>query len=172
MQETWVQSLGQEDLLEKGMATHSSILTWRIAGTEEPGSPQFMGSLRVRHYWMTKHSAAQHTVEIKEKGLIRASRLIQITLRWSVLKKKRQRKSYILKSDWFLICLKMNLHFINAYMKIKLINLATWCEELTHWKRPWCWERVKAGGEGDDRGWVGWMASLTQWTWIWANSRR
>ena len=48
--------------------------------------------------------------------------------------------------------------------------LATWCKELTHLKRPWCWERLKAGGEGDDRGWDGWMASLTQWTWVWANS--
>ena len=50
-------------------------------------------------------------------------------------------------------------------------SLATWCEQLTHWKRPWCWERLKAGGEGDDRGWDGCMASLTQWTWVWASSR-
>ena len=42
---------------------------------------------------------------------------------------------------------------------------------LIHWKRPWCWERLKAGGERDDRGWDGWMASLTQWTWVWVNSR-
>jgi len=49
--------------------------------------------------------------------------------------------------------------------------LATWCEELTHWKRPWCWERLKAGGEGNDRRWDGWMASRTQWTWVWVNSR-
>ena len=48
--------------------------------------------------------------------------------------------------------------------------LATWCEELTHWKRLWCWERLKAGGEGDGRGWDGWMASPTQWTWVWVNS--
>ena len=48
--------------------------------------------------------------------------------------------------------------------------LATWCEELTHWKRPWWWERLKAG-EGDDRGLDGWMTSLTQWTWVWASSR-
>ena len=47
---------------------------------------------------------------------------------------------------------------------------ATWFEELTHLKRPWCWERLKAGGERDDRGWDGWMASLTQWTWVWVNS--
>ena len=38
------------------------------------------------------------------------------------------------------------------------------------WKRPWCWERLKAGGEGDDRGWDGWMASPTQQTWVWVNS--
>ena len=44
--------------------------------------------------------------------------------------------------------------------------LATWCEELAHWKRPWSWERMKAGEEGDDRGWDGWMASLTRWTWV------
>ena len=49
-------------------------------------------------------------------------------------------------------------------------NLATWCEELTHLKRPWCWERLKAGGEVDNRGWDGWMASPIQWTWVWVNS--
>ena len=49
-------------------------------------------------------------------------------------------------------------------------TLSTWCEELTHWKRPWCWERLKAGEEGDDRGWDGWMASLTWWTWVWVGS--
>ena len=50
-------------------------------------------------------------------------------------------------------------------------TLATWCKEMTHWKRPWCWERLKAGTEGDDRGWDGWMASPTQWTWVWVSSR-
>ena len=49
-------------------------------------------------------------------------------------------------------------------------TLATWWEELTHWKRPWCWERMKVGGEGDDRGWDGWMTSLTQWIHIYVNS--
>ena len=50
-------------------------------------------------------------------------------------------------------------------------TLATWCKELTHLKRPWCWERLKARGEGDNRGWDDWMASPTQWTssrsWWW-----
>ena len=56
-------------------------------------------------------------------------------------------------------------------LKLKLqYFLATWCEELTHWKRPWCWERLSAGGEGDHRGWDGWMASPTQWAWVWVDS--
>ena len=49
-------------------------------------------------------------------------------------------------------------------------TLATWCKELTHLKRPWCWEGLGAGGEGDDRGWDGWMASPTPWTWVWVDS--
>ena len=49
-------------------------------------------------------------------------------------------------------------------------TLATWCEEPTLWKRPWFWERLKAGGEGDNRGQDGCMASLTQWTWVGASS--
>ena len=49
-------------------------------------------------------------------------------------------------------------------------SLDTWCEELTHLKRPRCWERLREGGDGDDRGWDGWMVSPTQWTWVWVNS--
>ena len=50
------------------------------------------------------------------------------------------------------------------------VTLATSCEELTHWKRLWCWEGLGAGGEGEDRGWDGWMASPTQWMWVWVDS--
>ena len=49
-------------------------------------------------------------------------------------------------------------------------TLATWCKEPTHWKRPSCWERLRARGEGDNKGWDGWMASPTQRTWVWVNS--
>ena len=49
-------------------------------------------------------------------------------------------------------------------------TLATWWKESTHWKRLWCWERLKAGREGDERGWDGWMASPTRWTWVWTSS--
>ena len=72
----------------------------------------------------------------------------------------------------FSIFLNSPLH-TNIYWKDWCWNsntLATWCKELTHWKRPWCLERLKAGGEGDNRGWDGWMASLTGWTRVWASS--
>ena len=68
--------------------------------------------------------------------------------------------------------LTLNIHWKDWCWSWTSNTLAIWGEELTHWKRPWCWERLKAGGEGDDRGWDGWMASLSQWTWIWANSGR
>ena len=61
--------------------------------------------------------------------------------------------------------------FNGRMLKWNSNTLATCFEEVTHLKRPWCWERLKSGGEGDDRGWDGWMASPTQWTWVWVNSR-
>ena len=64
----------------------------------------------------------------------------------------------------------LNIHWKDWCWSWNSNTLATWCKELTHWKISWCWERLKAGGEGDSRGWDGWMASPTQWTWIWASS--
>ena len=66
----------------------------------------------------------------------------------------------------------LNFHWKDWCWSWSSNTLATWCKEPTHWKRLWCWERLRAGGEGDGRGWDGWMASLTRWTWVWANSRR
>ena len=56
-------------------------------------------------------------------------------------------------------------------LKLKLQYFGHLMQRTTHWKRPWCWERLKTGGKGDNRGWDGWMASPTQWTWVWINSR-
>ena len=61
----------------------------------------------------------------------------------------------------------LNIHWKDWCWSWNSNPLATWCEEPTHFKRPWYWERLKGGGEGDDRGWDGWMASPTQRTWVW-----
>ena len=61
----------------------------------------------------------------------------------------------------------LNIHWKDWCWSWTSNTLATWCKEPTHWKRPWCWERLRARGEGDNREWDGWMASPTQWTWVW-----
>ena len=64
----------------------------------------------------------------------------------------------------------LNIHWKNWCWSWNCNTLATSCELLTHWKRPWCWERLKAGEEGNNTGWDGWMTSVTRWTWVWASS--
>ena len=71
-------------------------------------------------------------------------------------KKKSYSSLYIHRKDW---CRSWSSN-----------TLAIWCKELTHWKRPWCWETLTAGGEGDNRGWDGWMASPMWWPWVWVGS--
>ena len=66
--------------------------------------------------------------------------------------------------------LTLNIHWKDWCQSWSASPLATGSEELTHWKRLWCWKRLRAGGEGDDRGGDGWMPSSPQWTWVWANS--
>ena len=58
----------------------------------------------------------------------------------------------------------LNIHWKDRCWSLNSNTLATWCDELTHLKRSWCWERLKVGGEEDNRRWDGWMSSLTQWT--------
>ena len=64
----------------------------------------------------------------------------------------------------------LNIHWKDWCWSWSSNTLATWWEEPTHWKRPWCW--LRARGEGGDKGQDGWMATPTQWTWVWANSGR
>ena len=75
-------------------------------------------------------------------------------------------------------CLLINFCFSKNFVKLMRVGFISrnaciycyclWCKELTYWKRPWCWERLRAWEEVGDRGWDGWMASPTQWTWVWA----
>ena len=65
----------------------------------------------------------------------------------------------------------LNIHWKDWCWSLNSNPLAIWCKELTYWKRPWCWKILNVGGKGDDRGWDGWMASLTQRTWIFVSSR-
>ena len=125
------------------MAPHSSTLAWRIPGTEEPGGLLSMGSHRDGHDRSDLAAAADSWESLGLQGdqTSQSYRKSTLIIHWK---------------DW---CWSWNSN-----------TLATWCEVLTHWKRPWCWERLNEGGERDDRGWDGWMASPTRWTWVWASS--
>ena len=62
-----------------------------------------------------------------------------------------------------LILKEINPEYSLVRLMLKMNTLDTWCEEPTHWKRPWWWERSRARGKGGGRGWDAWKASLTQW---------
>jgi len=81
---------------------------------------------------------------------------------WSVIHGVAKNRTWL--SDWTALNWKeisLNIHWKDWCWSWNSNTLATWFEELTHWKRPWCWERLKARGEGDNRGRYGWMASQT-----------
>ena len=83
---------------------------------------------------------------------------------WESLGTARRSNQSILKE----ISPGCSLERLMFKLKLQYFGQLMW--RAAHLKRPWCWERLRAGGEGDDRGWGDWMASLTQWTWIWVNS--
>ena len=85
---------------------------------------------------------------------------------WESLGQQREQTSQSLRKS------TLNIHWKDWCLSWSSNTLATWCEEPTLWKRPWCSERLRARGERDDRGRDGWMASPTQWTWVWASSGR
>ena len=130
-------SLGWEDPLEKGKATHSSILAWRIPC--------------IVHGVTKSQKAERQRIDVLNFGVGEDS--------WDSLGLQDQTSSSSRKST-------LNTHWKDGCWNWSSHTLATWFEELTHWKRPWCWARLKAGGEGDDRGWDDWMIPLTQWTWV------
>ena len=88
---------------------------------------------------------------------------------WTVVLEKTSKSPWDRK-EIKLVNPKGNQSLEELILMLKCWYLVTWYEGLNHWKRPWCWERLKAGGKRDDRGWDGWRASLTRWSWVWASS--
>ena len=129
--------------LEKEMATHSSILAWRIPGTGAWWAAIYgVTHSRTRLMWLSSSSIPKYGLSSCLCG-------------WSSLILYPIPSQYSISQTWIFTgrtwCWSWNSN-----------TLATWCEELIHLKRPWRWEWLKAGG--DDSWWDGWMASPTQWT--------
>ena len=175
------------------MATHTHILAWKISWTEEPGGLQSMGS----HDWTTNTYLCIIYSQHKNMPLNMHSICQQIwkTRQWPWDWKRSVFIPIVLLKNWcfWTVVLEKTLESPLDYKEIQPVHPKgnqSWifigrtdveaetpilwppdCKKLTHLERPWCWERLKAGGEGDDRGWDGWMASPTRQAWVWVNSR-
>ena len=164
---------------------------WQLTPVFLPGKSHgwrsLAGSQRVRHDWATNtfifsdilvkamvfpvvmYGCESWTVKKAERRRIDAfelwcwRRLLRVP--WTA-----RRSEYLIDSSLSWRKSVLNIHWKDWCWSWNSNTLATSCEELTHWKRLWCWKGLGAGGEGDDRGWDGWMASLTRWTWVWVNS--
>ena len=144
--------------------------------TGRSGVLRFMGSQRVDHNWVTELNwtdgfssspVLMWELDYKESWAPKNWCL------WTVVLKKTVESSLDSKEIKPVSPkgkLTLNVHWKDWCWSWNSNTLATSSEELTHLKRLWCWERLRAGGEGDDRGWDGWMALPTQWTWVWVNS--
>ena len=181
--------------LEKAMATHSSTLAWKIPWMEEPGHN--LNDLAVAaaalSWWWYCTINLQAAKCPSSQGYAFSSGHVSTGIHvssgcesWTVKKAEHWRIDAfelwcwrrLLRVPWtarrsnqsILKEISPGVHWKDWCWSWNSNTLATWCEELTHWKRPWCWEGLRAGGEGDDRGWDGWMASPTRWMWVWVNS--
>ena len=158
------------------MAIHSSTIAWKIPWTEEPDRLQSMGSQRVRHNWVTSLSLFKTQTVVMygweldcEESWASKNRCF-----WTVVLEKtlespldcKELQPVHSKGDQSWV-------FIGG-TDIEAETPILWPPHAKSWlieKDPDAWEGLRAGGEGDDRGWDGWMASLTRWTWVWVNSR-
>ena len=147
------------------MAPHSSALAWKIPWMEEPGRLQSVGSLRVRHNWATSLSCiGEGNGNPLQCSCLETPR--EGGAWWAAAYGVAQSRTWLKQ----LSSSSSSSHWKDWWWSSSSNTLVTWCEELTHWKRPWCWETLKEGGQGGCRRWDGCMLSLTQWTWIWTNS--
>ena len=160
------------------MATHSSTLAWKIPWTEDPCRLQSMGSQGVGHDWATSlHLVKAMVFPIVMYGC--ESWIIKKAEHWRIDAFELWCWRRLLRVPWtarrsnqsILKEISPGYSLVGLMLSWNSNTLATWRKELSHLKKHWCWERLRAGGEGDDRGWDGWMASPTQWTWVWVNSR-
>ena len=135
------------------------IKNWRLDFAKKGLSSQFYG-FSSSHVWMWELDC-EESWELKKWCFwtVVLEKTLEIPLDCKEIQPVHSKRRSVLGVHWKGWCWSWNFN-----------TWAIWCKELTHLKRPWSWERLRAGGERTDRGWDGWMASLTQWTWVWVNS--
>ena len=166
------------------MATHSSVLAWRISGAGKPGGLPSMGSHRVGHDW-SDLAAATVKVPFSQNYGFSSSQVWMWELDykeswvpknwcfWTVMLEKTLRVPWTARRSSQSILKEISPEYSleGLMLKLKLQYFGHLIGRTYSLGKPWGWERLKAGGEGDHRGWDGWMVSPTRWTWVWASSR-
>ena len=122
MQEAWVQSLGLEDPLEKGMATHSGILAWEIPWTEEAGGLQSMGLQRVKHDWVTEHIHIHQEIQWLRKNLLELSKHVMLQSWLWYMKKSDYKKIYVIKIKFYKFLYRQNIIHIYVLETVCIIK--------------------------------------------------
>ena len=174
----WETVAAVTDFILGGLQNHCSwwLQPWKLKYTcclEENYDQPRQHIKKQRHYFVNKHPSSQSygfpvvmyqferwTIKKAEHRKIDAfelwcwRRLLRVP--WTA----RTSNQFILKKS------VVNIHWTDWCWSWSSNTLATWCEELTHLNRLWCWERLKAGGEGDHRGWDGWLSPPNQWAWV------
>ena len=185
MWETRVQSLGQEDPLEKEMATHSSTLAWKIPWMEEPGRLQYMGSQRAGHDWMTSLSLSDSILKSRDITLPTKVRLVKAMAfpvvtygceSWTIKKAECQRIDAFELWCWRRLLwvpetarrsnqsvlkeINLECSLEGLMLKLKLPYLGHLMRRTDSLEKPWCWARLRAGGEGEGQQRMRWLNDI------------
>ena len=177
------------------MATHSSVLAWRIPGTAEPGGLPSMGSHRVGHDWSNLAAVADSIFKSRDITLPTKVHLVKAMVfpvvmygceSWTVKKAESQR-IYAFELRWWRRLLRVpwtarrsnqsilkelspGCSLEGMMLKLNLQYFGYLMQRVDSLEKPLMLGRIEGSGEGDLRGWVGWMASPTWWTWVWVKS--
>ena len=161
--------LGQEDHLEEGIATHSSLLVWRVPIDRGAWQATVHRSQRVRHNWSIL-ACTQANKNIKLKCYYKTDKVI---LTYVMCCRRLLRVPWIARRSNQSSLMEISPGLFIGRTDAEPETPILWPPHVKSWFigiRLWCWEGLAAAAEGDNRGWDGWMASQTRWTWVWVNS--
>ena len=158
--------------------THSQLLAWSFIHLFNQSIKRMVS--RLSYHWLAfriprrRISWASSLRDWEHQGVFQINGLSLLLWDLTEAQKDQGKEQRSPKEGWLHNILKasINTHWKDWWWTWSSHTLATWSEELTHWERPWCWGKLRAGGKGGERGGNGWMASLTQRTGVWENSGR
>ena len=150
--------------MQRADSFEKTLMAGKDWGQEEKGTTE---DEMVGWHHQTNGHEFEYTPGVGEDKEVWRDAVHGVAKSWTHLSDWTELNSFLIFSILLLLFLILPIH--NSFLIFSIIFILM--RRTDSFENTWCWERLKAGGEGDDRGWDGWMASLTQWTWVWVNSR-